>query len=160
MSIQSFSHVGVCVSDLERSTRFYVDLLGFVEMFTMEMGSELAATMELDAPRFRTRMLGRADVRVELLEWSRPAVEGDGTRRPMNHLGMTHLCFRVDDVDELAAQVTAAGGDVHRETRSVLAGAGPGGGDVVVMYVTDPDGTRVEFMAGSPDLALFGPQPG
>ena len=48
MGIQGFSHVGVCCSDLERSTRFYTDVLGFTEIFTMEMGDEVAATMELD----------------------------------------------------------------------------------------------------------------
>ena len=29
MALQSFSHLGICVADLDRSTRFYVDVLGF-----------------------------------------------------------------------------------------------------------------------------------
>jgi len=164
MALQTFSHVGVCVSDLERSTRFYVDVLGFTEMFTMEMGPELAATMEIDGCRFRTRMLGRVDLRVELLSWIEPAeVTGARTRKAMTQVGMTHLCFRVediDDIDDLVGAAIAAGGAVHRETLSVLDGAGPGGAAVKVMYLTDPDGTRIELMAGSPDLAQFGPQPG
>jgi lactoylglutathione lyase len=159
MAVQTFSHVGVCVSDLERSTRFYTEVLGFTEMFTMEMGPELDATMEIEASRFRSRMLGRHDVRVELLEWIEPEAGGSRERRPMNQFGMTHLCFRVDDIDGLVDQVTAAGGEVHRHTLSVLDGAGQDGAAVRVMYVTDPDGTRVEFMAGSPDLADFGPRP-
>ena len=159
MALQSFSHVGVCVSDLERSTRFYVDVLGFVELFTMEMGPELEATMELPGAHFRTRMLARTDVRVELLEWLSHSAEGERERRPMNRVGMTHLCFRVEHLDDLADAASAAGGAVHRETRSVLDGAGLDGGTVEVMYLTDPDGTRIECMAGAPDLAQFGPQP-
>jgi len=160
MALQTFSHVGVCVSDLERSTRFYVDVLGFTEIFTMEMGPELEATMEIPGSRFRTRMLGRVDVRVELLEWIEPTeVTGVGVRKPMNQLGMTHLCFRVEDIDDLADVAIAAGGDVHRATLSVLEGTGVNGAPVKVMYLTDPDGTRIEFMAGAPDLARFGPQP-
>ena len=70
----AFSHVGVCCSDLERSTRFY-EALGFAEVFTMELGEEVSATME-QAGRFRSRMLARGDVRVELLHWLEPEADG------------------------------------------------------------------------------------
>ena len=155
MGIQGFSHVGVCVSDLDRSTRFYVDVLGFEELFTMDMGDEVAATMEMDAPiSFRSRMLARDDVRVELLHWDRArGVAAIGERRPMDRFGLTHLCIRVDDVEDLVDAAVAAGGAVHRQTLSVLEGAGVGGGPVKLLYLTDPDGTRVELMSGTPDLS-------
>ena len=131
MGIQGFSHVGVCVSDLDRSTRFYVDVLGFEELFTMDMGDEVAATMEIDGPvRFRSRMLARDDVRIELLHWESRQASGDRERRPMDRFGLTHLCIRVDDVEDLVDAAVAAGGTVHRQTHSVLEGAGVGGGPV------------------------------
>jgi glyoxylase I family protein len=154
MGIQGFSHVGVCVSDLERSTRFYVDVLGFAEVFTMDMGDEVAATMEQDGPiSFRSRMLQRADVRIELLHWITPEANGDRAKRPMDRFGLTHLCIRVDDVEDLVDAAVAAGGAVHRQTLSVLEGAGVGGGPVKLLYLTDPDGIRVELMSGTPDLS-------
>jgi glyoxylase I family protein len=154
MGIQGFSHVGVCVSDLERSTRFYVDVLGFEEVFTMDMGDEVAATMEKEAPiSFRSRMLARDDVRVELLHWITPEAGGDREKRPMDRYGLTHLCIRVDDVEDLVDAAVAAGGAVHRQTLSVLEGAGVGGGPVKLLYLTDPDGTRVELMSGTPDVS-------
>ena len=159
VALQSFSHVGVCVSDLDLSTRFYTEVLGFVELFSMEMGPGLEATMEVEAPRFESRMLARHDVRIELLRWHEPTADGPRTRRPMTQFGLTHLCFRVENVDDLADAAEAAGGHVHRDTLSVLADAGGPGIPVKVMYLTDPDGTRVECMEGSPDLAAFGPQP-
>ncbi|MGB8649394.1 MAG: VOC family protein [Mycobacteriales bacterium] len=146
LALLSFSHVGLCVADLERSTRFYVDVLGFQELFTMDFtGDELAATMERGGA-FTSRMLRRDDLRLELLHWHEP-VAGDGERRPMDRRGVTHLCFRVDDVLELADLARAAGGQAHPETLSEL----PGG--VRTVYLTDPDGVRVECIAGSPDLA-------
>lgn len=157
MGLQGFSHVGLCCTDLDRSTRFYCDALGFRELFTVELGPEVAATMEIDG-RFRSRMLARDDLRLELLHWLEPPARGDGRRRPMDSLGMTHLCFRVDDVDELgaiAAAATAAGGAVHPATRSVQDGVGLGGGPVKTMYLTDPDGVRVEVMSGTPDLGAL-----
>ena len=154
MGIQGFSHVGVCVSDLDRSTRFYVDVLGFEELFTMDMGDEVAATMEIEGPvRFRSRMLARDDVRIELLHWESREATGDRERRPMDRFGLTHLCIRVDDVEDLVDIAVAAGGTVHRQTHSVLVGQGVGGGPVGLLYLTDPDGTRVELMSGTPDLS-------
>jgi lactoylglutathione lyase len=155
MGIQGFSHIGVCVSDLERSSRFYVEVLGFTALFTMEMGDEVAATMEIDGARFRSRMLRRGDVRVELLHWLTPDAGGDRTRRPMTQFGVTHLCFRVDDIDDLVAAARQWGGDAHEHTLSVLEGAGEGGGAVKLLYLTDPDGVRIECMSGAPDLSTL-----
>jgi glyoxylase I family protein len=152
MALQSFSHVGVCVSDLEVSTRFYVEVLGFRELFTMTMGDELAATMEIDGCRFESRMLARDDGLIELLHWLDPPAGGDRERPAMNLYGMTHLCFRVDDVDDLIDVAERCGGRAHPSTRTDLPGQGLDGGTVSLLYLTDPDGTRIECMAGSPDL--------
>lgn len=151
VALQSFSHVGVCCRDLDASTAFYRDVLGFTELFTVELGPEVAATMEVDG-RFLSRMMGRDDLLVELLQWTSHEPTGDGQRKPMTQLGMTHLCFRVDDVADLAEIAERAGGAAHRGTLSVQPGAGVGGADVATMYLTDPDGVRVEVMAGTPDL--------
>ncbi|HEY5154306.1 MAG TPA: VOC family protein [Acidimicrobiales bacterium] len=154
MAIQSISHLGLCVSDLERSTRFYCDVLGFREQFTMTMGDEVAATMEQDPGiGFTSRSLIRPDLRIELLAWDTPAAVGDGQRRPMTQLGLTHLCVRVERIDELAQAAVAAGGAYHPETLSILPGMGVDGADVELVYLTDPDGIRIECMAGTPDFA-------
>ena len=84
MGLLGFSHVGVCCSDLERSTRFYVDALGFREVFTMELGPEVAPTMEVDG-RFHSRMLARDELRLELLCWIEP--EADGARVSIRNTG-------------------------------------------------------------------------
>ncbi len=43
----TFSHFGICVSDLERSLRFYCDGLGFEKAESHSIGSEFAALMDL-----------------------------------------------------------------------------------------------------------------
>ena len=152
MPVQSWSHVGVCCSDLERSTRFYTEVLGFHVMFTVELGAEVAATMEVEG-RFLSRMLARDELRLELLQWIEPSATGDGTRQPMTRLGLTHLAFRVDTIDELWEIAARAGGAAHPQTLSRMVGAGERGRDAEMVYLTDPDGTRVELMAGVPDLS-------
>jgi len=126
-------------------------VLGFEQVFTIELGEEVAATMEQKG-RFESRMLRRGDVRLELLHWITPEADGSRTRRPMNAFGLTHLCFRVDDVEELADAVRRNGGEVHSGTLSELPGSGVGGGPLRLIYVTDPDGVRIEFMSGAPAL--------
>ena len=66
---------------------------------------------------------------------------GSKERRPMTQFGLTHLCFRVDDVEAVAAAVVEHGGTVHENTRTTLAD-----GVLDFVYCSDPDGVRLELM--------------
>ncbi|MBO9523602.1 MAG: VOC family protein [Nocardioidaceae bacterium] len=148
--IQGFSHVGVAVSDLERSVAFYTAVLGFTVLYRMDFANdEVAVTMEQEGA-FRSAMLVRGDIRVELLQWEDVPITGGG-RRPMTELGFTHLSFRVDDIGELDEAVAAYGGEVVAHTRQVLGDPGDPAAPRLV-YLTDPDGTRIELMQNVPDL--------
>ena len=137
------SHVGVCVADPDRALRFWRDGLGFVPTHSFEVGAEFGRLMELDGVALRSQFLRRDGVTVELLHFTAPPAGGDGTRRPVNRLGFTHLSVQVADVDAAAARVTQAGGTVLRDTRTTL---GEGAGLMDFVYCIDPDGTRVELM--------------
>ncbi len=139
----SVSHIGICVSDLDASLRFYCEGLGFVEGASHDVGQEFAALMEVDGVRLRSRMIARDGVTIELLGFDAPGVTGDGSRRPMNMLGLTHLSLRVGDVEGTAATIEALGGTVVRETRTTFAF---GESTLDFLYCTDPDGVRIELM--------------
>ncbi len=139
----TFSHLGICVSDLDRSVRFYRDGLGFEPVFSHQVGDEFGALLELDGVELASRMLSRDGVTIELLAFEHPRPVGDGHRRPMNQLGLTHLSLRVDDVDSLATRLEALGGSVVRRTRTRI---GPGPSQLDFLYCTDPDGVRIELM--------------
>jgi catechol 2,3-dioxygenase-like lactoylglutathione lyase family enzyme len=139
----SFSHLGICVSDLERSVRFYTEGLGFEPVASHQVGPEFGPLMEVDGVQLESRMLARDGVTIELLGYESPGVTGDGSRRPMNQVGLTHLSLRVDDVDGLAATIEDLGGTVVTATRTTfdLPGA-----RLDFLYCTDPDGVRIELM--------------
>ena len=139
----SFSHLGICVSDLDASLRFYRDGLGFTEVAAHEVGEEFAALMEVEGVRLRSRMISKDGVTVELLGFDAPGVTGDGSRRPMNLRGLTHLSLRVDDVGATAAVVESLGGTVVRATRTTVP---VGRTTLEFVYCTDPDGVRIELM--------------
>ena len=140
MTVSRFSHVGVCVSDLERSLRFYTEGLGFELVDSHEVGEEFATLMEVDGVSLQSRFLRRDGATIELLWFEQPGTEGDGERRPMNRLGLTHLSFLVDDVDGVAARIESLGGAVHHGTRTRF------GDNLDFVYCTDPDGPRIELM--------------
>ena len=133
----SYSHLGICVSDLERSLRFYCGALGFAEVAAHEVGPEL------DELQLSSRMIHNNGATVELLGYGSPAVEGEPGRRPMNRLGLTHLSFRVDDLEAVAARIEEFGGQVVATTRTTL---DLGGTALDFVYCTDPDGVRIELM--------------
>ncbi len=153
MAIQGFSHIGIGVSDLDRSVRFYTEVFGFAQLYALDFNDdEVAATME-QSGAFRSAMLIRDDIRIELLQWVDVPVTGSGERKPMTELGFTHLSFRVDDVHDLTEAVLAAGGAVHPQTLTFL--GAEDSAQTGLLYLTDPDGTRIEVMSNVPDLSGF-----
>lgn len=139
-----FSHRGVCVSDLEASTRFYHHAMGFEPITEVQelSGAWLSTALELPNAHIRSRQVRNAEgVVLELTQFIEPAAVGSRQRRPNNHYGLTHLAWYFHDIDAVAARVVEAGGQVHPETRAFF----PAGG-ATMLYCTDPDGTRIELM--------------
>ena len=139
----TFSHFGICVSDLERSMRFYCDGLGFTVAESHVVGPVFDRLMELDALALSSQFLRRDGLAIELLHYSSPEAIGPAERRPMNQLGLTHLSVRVDDVDEVARSLESLGGAVVPDTRTTFE---LGGNVLDFVYCTDPDGVRIELM--------------
>jgi catechol 2,3-dioxygenase-like lactoylglutathione lyase family enzyme len=138
--MDAFSHFGICVSDLDRSLQFYRDGLGFEQSQSHSVGAEFGPLMEVDEPTLESRFITRDGVSIELLWFAAPGYTGDGGRRPMNQLGLTHLSFRVDDVEATAARLVELGGAVVEGTRTTFAPT------LDFVYCTDPDGVRIELM--------------
>lgn len=138
-----FSHFGICVSDLERSLRFYCEALGFEQAESHAIGNEFAALMDLPQVSVTSQFIRKGSTAIELLAFADPAPFGEQERRAVNQLGLTHLSFRVRDLEGTAAKVVACGGAVVEPSRTTI---DFGGGPLRFVYCTDPDGVRVELM--------------
>ena len=139
----AFSHLGICVSDLDRSLRFYCEALGFEKAESHAIGNEFAALMDLEDVAMTSQFIRKGTTAMELLAFSQPAPFGDRERRAVNQLGLTHLSFRVDDLEAAAAKVVELGGAIVESSRTTL---DFGGTPLHFVYCTDPDGVRVELM--------------
>ena len=140
----TFSHVGICVSDLERSVRFYCEGLGFELVQSHTVGQEFGRLMEIDDVVLCSRASSAVTAsRSSCCTSTRPGTPGEPVRRPMNQLGLTHLSLRVGDLDAVAARHRVArAAPCVRGTRTTF-----GSSDALdFVYCTDPDGVRIELM--------------
>jgi len=142
------THVGIAVSDLERALRFYRDVLGFRFEHELHVEGEPSDTLlRLRGVNLDAVYLVRDGVRIELLRFANPPAPPHHARR-MNEPGLTHLSFRVQDLDATLAALRAAGERVLEETiiriPQVRAAA---------CFVVDPDGQLIELVQSPGDPA-------
>jgi len=147
MQVQRLSHIGICVTDLEASVAFYCNALGFSELSRLEVsGPESEQLLQLKNVALRAVYLERDGTRIELLHFDSPGEVGGPGPRPVNQTGLTHLSFRVTSLDDTIASVESRGGHVLEGTRieNPLY-------DTSAIFVSDPDGLRIELLESPGD---------
>jgi lactoylglutathione lyase len=150
VAIQRVSHLGLCVSDLERSLRFYRDQLGFREVSRLGVsGGHADRLLELADVSLQAVYLERDGLRLELLHFAKPGHQGEPRARPMNQLGLTHLSLRVDHLDATLTGLRGSGATILEHTRIDLPAQ-----RTAAIFVLDPDGTRLELVQMPGDPAL------
>ena len=146
LPIQRLTHIGICVADLERSLRFYRDLLGFTVEHELAVEGEPTDTLlRLRGTNLRALYLTRDGVRIELLHFASPPAPPP-RERPMNEHGLTHLSFRVADLDAMVAGLQAAGVRVLEETVLRFPEF-----QSAACFIVDPDGQLIELVQAPGD---------
>jgi len=147
MGVIALTHIGICVSDPDRSAHFYRDVLGFrpVSRLAIE-GHPTSQLLGLDAIEMNCLFLERDGVRLELMHQPVPGCIGDGEAAPMNRRGLTHIALRVEDFDATLAEIEAAGGHLIEASRVDIPA-----GRAKAAFVLDPDGVRIEIVEGASD---------
>ena len=148
MAVLRMTHVGICVADVERSIRFYRDLLGFAYRSELRVQGEPSDTLlRLRGVDLHAVYLERDGTRIELLYYAAPPAIGDGAARPMNARGLTHLSLRVDQLKDTVQRLRAAGVRVLDETLIDIPDFG-----AAAIFIADPDGTLIELVQSPGDL--------
>ena len=120
-------HTMLRVGELERSIRFYTEVLGM----------ELLRRNDYPEGRFTLAFVGYGEESdhtvLELTHnWDTPTYDLGN--------GFGHIAVQVDDAYQACAEVKRQGGTVSRE-------AGPmKHGSTVIAFVEDPDGYKIEFI--------------
>lgn len=130
------NHIGQCVTDLDRSRRFYEDLLGFEHWRDLTLTDQPSdRLLGLEAPLgCRVCYLRRDGFVLELIHFAEPAHRHVPQRRAMDQPGLTHLSISCD-IDAVRDRLAEYGGEV-------VSGTDLG----VAVFVRDPDGQLVELL--------------
>jgi catechol 2,3-dioxygenase-like lactoylglutathione lyase family enzyme len=150
MTIRNVSHVAIGVRDMDRSLRFYTEIVGLhVSLDTIEELPIAGGTVKRRAVYLR-EVEGPDEPFVVLDEQlTRPKAGG---AKPLFDVGFHHFGFWVDDVDAVADRARAAdvpivAGPVDADTLAY--GEAPGR-VVRTLLVRDPDGNVVQFDQRTP----------
>jgi lactoylglutathione lyase len=121
-----YLHTMLRVVDLERSLRFYTEVLGL----------RLQSRKDYPDGKFTLAFLGHGDGDEPFLELT----HNWETKTYDKGNGYGHMAFAVPDAAEACRQAALAGGNVVRP-------AGPmKGGTTVIAFLEDPDGYKVELI--------------
>ena len=132
-----FNHVGHCVTDVERSRRFYEEVLGFEFWREYDAPDDMTAQLlDLPAPVGLTAVyLRQGEFVLELLGYRDIETMPPPRPRVMNEIGLTHISVSVDDIDATAAKAVEYGGSVLEQTNVGAA-----------VMIRDPDGQLLELL--------------
>jgi catechol 2,3-dioxygenase-like lactoylglutathione lyase family enzyme len=135
-----FHHVGVSVTDIDRSIAFYRDLLDMeqlCEVFPFG-GEQFEAIMDIPGVGGRMCMMGRNSLQLELFEFAN--AKPKDAAYPVSDRGYSHFGVVVDDVDATYERLRAADVRIHCPVISFM------GGSMKAAYCRDPDGNVFEIM--------------
>jgi lactoylglutathione lyase len=120
-------HTMLRVGDLQRSVRFYTEVLGMT----------LLRTTDRPDQKYSLAFVGYDDEdRAAVLELT----YNYGVERYDLGSAYGHIALEVDDARKTCEAVRAKGGKVTREAGPVK------GGSSVIAFVEDPDGYKIEFI--------------
>jgi catechol 2,3-dioxygenase-like lactoylglutathione lyase family enzyme len=133
-------HVGIVVDDMAAAVAFFVEL-GMEERGDGSVGGEAVdRIVGLDGVDCDFAMLKTPDGHggIELIDFRSPPSPAVDAQLPANVLGLRHVCFEVDDIEETVERLRGHGGELLREIVDF--------GDVYrLAYLRGPAGVIVEL---------------
>ena len=141
-----FAHIGLSVSDLERSTRFYQDAFGFEPFFAVERKATWIAdgTGYVGAHLRFQHMRLPSGMHLELIQYEHPTYEGGGYQGAKFIKGHVHFCLFVDDIEAAMQRAVKAGAFVVSKSAPVTIPEGPNTGAKFV-FLEDHDFISIEL---------------
>lgn len=136
-------HTGITVSDLERSLKFWRDVLGFELSHRAHQKGELAEQITgVPGAEILIAVVKAPGHKIELLEYRAPADRKKLEARPCD-VGSVHVALAVDNLEAVLETIAASGWRAAGQPQTLM--VGPNAGKRVI-YVRDPDGTTIELM--------------
>lgn len=141
-------HTNVIVSDFDRSLDFYTRVLGLKVAVETEINDdEFSRGVGIPGTKVRAAFLEvpNSSTTVEMFQY----LSADSKPIPKDMLpsdiGVGHICFTVDDIDEAYTNLSAQGVE-FKSTPVTISKDHPHAGNIRFCYFYDPDGTLLEII--------------
>jgi catechol 2,3-dioxygenase-like lactoylglutathione lyase family enzyme len=135
-----FNHVGISVTDIERSISFYHDMLGMEQLCDVFPfgGEQFETIMDIPGVTGRMCMIGKGTLNLELFEFTNSKAKDP--EHPVSDRGYSHFGVEVDDIAATYDKLRAANVRIHSPVITFM------GGGMKAAYCRDPDGNVFEIM--------------
>jgi catechol 2,3-dioxygenase-like lactoylglutathione lyase family enzyme len=139
-TVQRLDHVGVVVTDLAAAVAFFVELGLEPEGRATVEGPLVDRIIGLHGASSDVAMMRTPDGhgRLELCEFRSPSVQDGGQGGPANSLGLRHVAFAVEGIDEVLDRLRGLGAELVGELVRY-------GDSYRLCYVRGPAGIIVEL---------------
>ena len=128
MAIEGLQHVGIFVNDVERSVKFYTDILGFELIHK--------AVNKVPEGDVLVRFVKRGDCTLELVQFPYPIDRSDGW--------VDHVALRVTDIDGTIKKLESEGVAFEEGSYTIAPHVFPPAGSKWIMF-RGPDGEHLEL---------------
>jgi glyoxylase I family protein len=137
----TFYHAAMSIADLDRSIRFYRDLLGMNLEWRIDhrRSMPLEEVVGLKDVDVSYAMLSGHGGRIELFQYHSPRGKPFPADKPVSDIGITHIAFEVKGIDGLYEKLRSHGVRFNSPPREIRPG-------VKAAYFHDPDEIIVEFV--------------
>jgi catechol 2,3-dioxygenase-like lactoylglutathione lyase family enzyme len=138
--MKAIRHIGIVVSDLEKSIYFYRDLFGFrITRQMEESGDYIDKMLALSRVKVTTVKMTAPDGQmIELLKFHTHLNEQKP--RDINNVGITHIAFEIDDLSDEYNRLKDEGVPFNSPPQLSLDGCAK------VAFCRAPEGTFIELV--------------
>lgn len=138
----TYDHTGFITPDVEASVKFWTEVMGFEAQPIGARRQEWISTFMgvPGADVILVHLFGHG-THIEFIEFKAPV--GETVRAAANQPNISHLCFRVTDVEAWRSKILAGGGSLQGELVAITEGIAKG---LRGLYMRDPHGLMIELV--------------
>ena len=140
--ITGFNHTSFTVTDMDKSVRFWTEMLGFraASVSPREGDWQESVTGIAGASLMVAHLHGHGHY-IEFIQYLEGAIAGAAPQPAVS--GAAHVCLEVDDIMRTWKELLAAGATVQGKIASVTVGAAE---SCLAGYIRDPNGIIIELL--------------